>query len=107
MLVATMDGGHYARGIAPTEPTVSGHVLGQCAVLGEALGSGGWGDYLTTRLLVGAGERAFVRRCVRECVRQTLSGVCKWPLWTVVTTLGGLLPRSRPCPGMCWGNVLC
>ena len=50
--VATMDGGHYARGISPTEPTVSGHVLGQCAVLGEALGSGGWGDYLTTRPLV-------------------------------------------------------
>ena len=50
--VATMDGGHYARGIAPTEPTVSGHVLGQCAVPGEALGSGGWGDYLTTRPLV-------------------------------------------------------
>ena len=38
-------------GISLTEPTVPGHVLGQCAVLGEALGTGGWGDYLTTRPL--------------------------------------------------------
>ena len=51
MQVATMDGGHNARGISPTEPTLPGHVLGQCAVLGEALGTVGWGDYLTTRPL--------------------------------------------------------